>query len=159
MKTVIAGSRSLSLPALQKAVKLIDWPVTEAICGCAEGIDQAGWEWARSQGIRVVYFPAWEFQREWAETHRVWPEVVHYPQNGYGRDKGNGYARNAAMADYAEALLLVWDGVSKGSLNMREIAEKRGMRVKVWNALEQTNSSSTDVDEKVTPDTQIPLEL
>jgi len=33
------------------------------------------------------------------------------------------------MADYADALVLVWDGESRGSMMMKEVAIKKGLRI------------------------------
>lgn len=143
LKTIIAGSRSLGLTAVLQAVQRIDWPITEVVCGCAEGVDRAGWEWARRQDIAVAYFPAWEHQWKWADGVRRGDERIIYPLSGYGHGKGNGYARNAAMAEYADAALIVWDETSNGTANMRKIAEQRGLRVVVWNALEVGITSPT----------------
>ncbi len=138
MKTVIAGSRSLGLAEVLKAVQRIDWCPSEIVCGCAEGVDRAGREWAIDQGFDVSYFPAWWYQAQWAiDAAKNTNGIIHYPPNGYGRGKGNGFFRNAAMADYAEAVLVVWDGKSQGSDNMRRAAEHRGLILVVWNALKE----------------------
>lgn len=36
------------------------------------------------------------------------------------------------MADYADALIAIWDGESRGTANMIEEAEKRGLKVFVY---------------------------
>lgn len=43
--------------------------------------------------------------------------------------KAAGPIRNRQMAEYADALVLIWDGKSRGSKNMLEEAQKRGLRV------------------------------
>ena len=70
-------------------------PVTEIVSGKAPGIDTVGEAWAISNGIPVAEFPA-----EW--------------------DLGKHAAllRNAEMAEYADAALVIWDGKSKGSADM-----------------------------------------
>ena len=73
----------------------LDQPVTEIVCGKAAGIDTVGEAWAISNGIKVSEFPA-----EW------------------DLGKHAGLLRNAAMAEYADAALIIWDGKSKGSADM-----------------------------------------
>jgi len=71
--------------------------VTEVISGGARGIDQAGEEWAYWSGER----PVKKFPADW-DKH----------------GKSAGYIRNKEMAEYADELLAIWDGHSKGTLNM-----------------------------------------
>ncbi len=40
-----------------------------------------------------------------------------------------GPIRNRDMAAYADALFLMWDGESRGSKNMLEVAEAAGLKV------------------------------
>jgi len=104
MKLIIAGSRtfdkidSLTIAGLLSQF-IPDWPniIKERVVGGARGIDNAGENFARSVGIPFKLFPA-----QWGE---------------FG--KAAGPIRNAAMATYADALLLI-HGNSCGSLNMRE---------------------------------------
>jgi hypothetical protein len=72
--------------------------ITEIVSGAARGIDSLGERWAeyRPDPIPVKQFPA-----DW-DTH----------------GKAAGPIRNRAMADYADALLVVWDGKSRGTKNM-----------------------------------------
>lgn len=72
--------------------------VTEVVSGTAIGIDRAGEAWAEVYGIPVKHFPA-----RW---------------NKYG--KGAGMVRNQQMGSYADALLAIWDGESKGTKHMIE---------------------------------------
>jgi hypothetical protein len=116
MKVIIAGSRTIEgedayidlLVAVNQALK--DWglhSLTEIVTGGARGVDAMGKEFAREFGIAHKEFPA-----DW-DTHGT----------------SAGYKRNAQMADYADALLLLWDGKSKGSAMMKDIAQKKGMLV------------------------------
>lgn len=98
MRVIIAGSRSLGYPELIKAIScygnLTD--ITEVVSGCARGIDSAGEDWAYENRIPVKKFPAnWE---------------------NYGR--AAGHIRNEEMGRYADALIAVWDGDSKGTKHM-----------------------------------------
>ena len=46
--------------------------------------------------------------------------------------KSAGYKRNVVMAENAEALLAIWDGTSKGTGHMINIAKERGLKVVVY---------------------------
>lgn len=50
----------------------------------------------------------------------------------YGRRAGS--IRNIEMAQNAEALLAVWDGISSGTRHMIKEAEKRGLPVYIYYA-------------------------
>ncbi len=81
--------------------------ITEVVSGCADGIDSLGEKFARKYVIPVKHFPA-----DW-NTH----------------GKAAGPIRNKQMAQYADALLLVWDGESKGSASMKRYAKEYGITV------------------------------
>lgn len=97
MKVIIAGSRGLKgLGLVSEAVDNVDWPISEVVSGCADGIDRRGEQWAKINEIPVKQFPAnWKL---------------------YG--KSAGARRNVEMAVYADALIAIWDGKSKGTLHM-----------------------------------------
>lgn len=105
MKLIIAGSRTLSVSEDQILTFLNQHnipEVTEVVCGMAKGIDSSGHDWAVTYEIPVAKFPA-----DW---------------NAHG--KAAGPIRNKQMAEYADALLLIWDGESRGSKNMRSEMQK-----------------------------------
>jgi len=108
MKVIIAGTRTLDDPLLvDSAVYLSRYNISEVISGGCKGIDQWGEVWAKKQGIPIKIF-----QADWDK---------------YGRAAGP--IRNALMAEYANALILIWDGKSKGSLNMLCNANKLGLKI------------------------------
>lgn len=108
MKTIIAGSRSITdIAILEKAIDNLSWKITEVVCGCARGVDTLGKEWAEKHNIPVAEFPA------------MWSQ--------YG--KSAGYRRNEQMAENAEALLAIWDGESRGTMHMINIAKSKGLQV------------------------------
>ena len=88
----------------------IDWDVTEVVSGTARGVDSLGEQWAKTQNIPIKRFPA-----DW---------------NTHGR--AAGHIRNAEMANYAEALVALWDGQSRGTKNMIASAQKKGLKVFVF---------------------------
>jgi hypothetical protein len=106
MKTIIAGSRTIHNPVhISSATAACGWDITEVVCGGAAGVDMLGANWAQANNIHIKMFPA-----DW---------------NQHG--KKAGYLRNAEMAQYADALILIWDGTSRGSAMMRQLAVDKGM--------------------------------
>lgn len=100
MKLIIAGSRTIDLSEDQITSYLAQKNIpniSEVVCGMANGIDSSGRYWAINYEIPVKEFPA-----DW-DKH----------------NKAAGPIRNKQMAEYADALLLIWDGKSKGSANMK----------------------------------------
>lgn len=110
MRTIIAGSRTITdQKVVDSACDNCGWRINTVVCGKARGVDTLGESYALRNGIPVTYYPA-----EW---------------DRYG--KSAGYKRNAQMAENAEALILIWDGKSKGSAMMLQIAERKGLRTHV----------------------------
>jgi hypothetical protein len=105
MKVIIAGSREITdYKAIGRAITASKFDITEVVCGCAIGVDRIGQTWAIANGISVKEMCAdWEL---------------------YGRSAGP--IRNAKMADYADAAIIIWNGKSPGSLNMIKEIKKRG---------------------------------
>lgn len=104
MKVIIAGSRDINeYDELLLAVKYADFKVTEVVSGTANGVDKMGERWAKEQGIPITRFPA-----NWKEQ-------------GFSA----GYFRNVRMGEYADALIAVWDGESKGTASMIRIMRMR----------------------------------
>jgi len=108
MKLIIAGGRNYrftdedwdSLEALHKVT-----PITEVVCGGAEGADEYGRQWAILNDIPVKMFPA------------------NWDQHG----KSAGPIRNREMAEYADAVVLFPGG--KGTQSMCENAVKHGLSI------------------------------
>lgn len=99
MKVIIAGSRNINDYGLVvQAVTRSGYTITEVVSGCATGVDRLGEQWARANDIPIKEMPA-----DW---------------NRYGNSAGP--QRNKAMAEYADAAIVVWDGKSRGSRNMIE---------------------------------------
>lgn len=113
MKLIIAGSRTLLFDGdkIVKILALFDLyavHIDEVVSGCAKGIDSAGEHYAGwFANTKLKRFPA-----DWDE-----------------HGKAAGHIRNSEMAHYADALLLIWDGKSTGSKNMKETMKKLGKPV------------------------------
>lgn len=111
MKTIIAGSRTITgYRFLLSALTEISWEITAVVSGCAQGVDRLGERYASENLLKIKHFPA-----DWEK---------------YGRRAG--YIRNNQMAAYAEALLAIWDGTSRGTKNMIRIANNKGLKVYVY---------------------------
>lgn len=85
----------------------ISGQITEVVCGMATGVDRSGEHWANTHKIPVKKFPA-----DWRNL-----------------GKSAGPIRNQQMGDYADAALIIWDGVSTGSYGMYQIMKKLGKPV------------------------------
>lgn len=110
MKVIIAGSRKITSQSIvAKAIDLSSFHITEVVSGTAFGVDKAGEEWARSHNLPVKQFPA-----DWETLGRK-----------------AGYVRNVQMAEYADGLIAVWDGISRGTKHMIETMKKTGKPVYV----------------------------
>jgi hypothetical protein len=107
-KLIIAGGREFSDYELleKEVIKLLrgKYPKdVEIVSGGARGADSLGEKFAKEKGCSLQSFPA-----DW---------------NTYG--KSAGYRRNAEMAAYADACICFWDGKSKGTKHMIDLAEKK----------------------------------
>lgn len=117
MRTIIAGTRSITdAEQVRKAIWDSRFDINEVVCGCADGVDKLGFDWARRHNLPVNFFPAWISQYRWALENRK--EDEHVQNHFEAAGKRAGMARNGQMAFYADALVLIWDGQSKGSADM-----------------------------------------
>jgi hypothetical protein len=123
MKTIIAGSRTIdTYTAVALAVARSTWAahITEVVSGAAPGVDALGERWAKEHGV-----PAKRFRADWERD-----------------GKAAGPIRNAKMAEYADALIAVWDGESRGTADMVNQAQRRGLKVYVHRV--RTGPASVD---------------
>jgi len=115
MKVIIAGSREgFTFEYVNDCLCeyfAFDWRRDwEVVSGGAKGVDSFGERWARGWNIPVKQFLA-----DW---------------DAYG--KSAGYRRNEVMAEYADCLIAFWDGQSKGTKHMIDLALKHGLIVFVF---------------------------
>ena len=111
VKTIIAGSRHLeiSMSRLMDIIQASGFSITEVVSGNSGNIDKLGEQWAKGMKLPITQFnAAWQ---------------------AYGSSAGP--RRNRQMATYAEALIAIWDGKSRGTLNMIKEATKRELSVYV----------------------------
>lgn len=64
-----------------------------------------------------------------ASEHNLQCEL--HPADWKRHGKGAGPIRNAEMAEVSDALIAFWDGQSRGTKSMIEIAKKKGIKVAV----------------------------
>lgn len=114
MKVIIAGGRDFK--DYETLIDICDNKLQrylptelEIISGTCNGADLLGEAYANERGYSIKRFPA-----DW---------------NKYGNKAG--YIRNKQMAEYADALIAFWDGKSKGTKMMIDLAEFKGLKVRV----------------------------
>lgn len=127
MKVIIAGSRGISdVGYIKEAVEASGFEVTEVVSGTAAGVDRLGECYAMDEGLDLSRFPA-----DWKNVSA--PGAV-IKMGHYGQYNAiAGHQRNKQMGDYADALIAVWDGKSKGTLNMIKYMQSLGKQVSVYN--------------------------
>lgn len=113
-KVIIAGSRGFSRYALlrEKCDLLLAnrHPDVTIVCGMARGADLLGKRYAEEKGYPVLEYPA-----DWKT-------------NGLSA----GYIRNKQMAENSDALIAFWDGQSRGTNHMINLACERNLEVRVF---------------------------
>ena len=131
LRAIIAGSRDFDdFPKLMNSSieiltgiskKRDDLDRIRIISGTARGADKLGEQYAKIAGYELSKFPA-----DW---------------DGLG--KRAGYVRNAEMAKFAieddnyGVLIAFWDGQSRGTKHMIDLANKYGLEVHVVNYKEK----------------------
>ena len=98
MKIAIVGSRNITVKN-----------IGDYVCGCSEivsggaiGVDTCAAEYARQSGLKLT-----EFLPEYERYGRAAPIV-----------------RNKQIVDYADKILVFWNGTSKGTLSVIRYAAK-----------------------------------
>lgn len=106
MKVVVAGTRTLRDPRIvADAIAASGFTPTLIIHGGCCGVDTLAGDWARGNGIPTEAYPA-----DW---------------DRHGRAAGP--RRNQHMVDVADALVAVWDGASRGTRSIIEMAKRKGI--------------------------------
>ena len=109
MRTIIAGSRTITDPTeLETAIKNSGFQISLVISGGAQGVDTLGENWAKVNNVPIKQFlPDWQT---------------------YG--KAAGVIRNTQMIEDVGidgALLIIWDGKSRGTQDTIRKASKKGL--------------------------------
>lgn len=123
IRIIVAGGRDfddykllkLTLKEYINGLDIVDLNQIVVISGAARGADTLGEHFAYDYQIAVCRFPA------------KWDEL----------GKRAGWVRNAEMAKYAAekhgVLFAFWDGKSRGTKNMIDLANRYGLEVHVVN--------------------------
>ena len=115
-RIIIAGGRDFNNADMVEAclhmhTKGLQPGDVQIVSGAARGADSIGMEIAKKYETNLAIFPA-----QW-NTH----------------GKSAGYKRNVLMAENADMLLAFWDGNSRGTKHMIDIAKQKGLVVEVFN--------------------------
>lgn len=99
MKVIVAGSRTITdREFVERAIDDSEFDITEIVTGGASGVESLAQVVAVDNNMaRSIFIPDWK---------------------KYG--KSAGPIRNKKMANYADALIAVWDKKSRGTKNMIE---------------------------------------
>jgi len=111
MKVIIAGGRKFNdYNLLKKSLNNIlkNSSDIEVVSGKAYGADQLGERYANQYGYKLTQFSA-----NWSL---------------YG--KSAGYQRNKQMAEYATHLVAFWDGKSRGTKHMIDLATEYCLKIR-----------------------------
>ena len=114
MRLIIAGGRTFTnldmmITELDRMITFTNDDPLTIISGTARGADECGERYAAHRGLDLERYPA-----QW---------------DVYGRSAG--YKRNEQMANIATHCVVFWDGQSRGSKHMIDIATKKGLVVRV----------------------------
>ncbi|MGL5316725.1 MAG: DUF2493 domain-containing protein [Peptostreptococcaceae bacterium] len=105
LKVIVAGSRGIE--DYQYVRSILDKIITEddeIVSGMAKGIDSLAVRYAKEKGKKLHEFPA-----DWGK-----------------HGKRAGYLRNEEMGKFADTLVAIWDGESKGTGHMIDIMRRLG---------------------------------
>lgn len=100
MRLAIVGSRSISKIRIENYIKESD---CEIVSGGARGVDLCAAEYARANKLTLV-----EFLPDYKRYGRAAPLV-----------------RNREIVDYADRIIIFWNGSSRGTLSVIEYAKAK----------------------------------
>lgn len=120
-KVIIAGSRTITdYDKVCETITNSGFIIDEVVSGRANGVDKLGEKWANECDKPIKPFPA-----DWDDLSE--PCILRHTKSGKPYNALSGNKRNKAMAEYADCLIVIWDGKSKGSKDMIKEAEKQGL--------------------------------
>ena len=100
MKIAVVGSRNIFATDLGMYISDGD----EIVSGGAAGVDSCAAEYAKKKGLKLTVF------------------LPQYDRYGHAAP----IVRNKKIVDYADKIVALWDGKSKGTLSVIKYAEKTG---------------------------------
>ena len=110
MKTAVVGSRTITDYTTVKNI-LKQYVITQIVSGGANGVDKLAEYYSFDVGIEntpQIFYPDWK---------------------KFGRRAG--FVRNTEIVDYADVVIAIWDGKSKGTQHSIDYAKKKGKVVHV----------------------------
>lgn len=113
-RIIIAGSRTVPekdeklFSRIERLLATISYSDIEIVSGTCKGADILGENFAKLNGLPIKQFPA-----DWSQGKKA------------------GYLRNKQMAEYSTHLIAIWDGQSKGTKNMIDLANEHGLKVRI----------------------------
>ncbi len=107
IKVAVIGSRSL---IIEDCEKYIPDSVTEIVSGGAKGVDMCARKFAVENGIKLKEFP---------------PDYKKY-------GKGALLRRNLQIIEYADIIIIFWDGKSRGTNYVIDNAKRLGKEYIVY---------------------------
>jgi len=123
MKVIVAGGRDFTNYALvEEAIKISGFEISQIVSGKAKGVDTLGEVWALANNIPVEAFPA-----DWSQHGRA-----------------AGPIRNKQMAEYADALIAIWDGETKRTANIILQARNKQLNVFIYIVKDTNVGKSTN---------------
>lgn len=113
MITIVAGSRSINRYShVASAIAEAPWVITKVLSGGARGVDEFAVSYANLN--QIPYDLATAFWNE---------------ENDY--DPAVGSDRYSEMLQVAEAIIIVWDGISKGTAHLIELAKQTNLKLHI----------------------------
>jgi len=105
MKVIIAGGRYINnYQVVKQVIEDSNFNITKIISGTCSGVDLLGERWAKENHIPIERFlPYWK---------------------SFGKSAGPMRNNKMIIEGKAEGLILIWDGKSKGSRDMKSQAKK-----------------------------------
>lgn len=107
MKVIIAGSQKFrAYNRIKEVIAASEFPITEVVSGCADGVDLLGELWAKNNNLPIQYF-----------------------STRWGDCKGDGNPkRNAKMVAVAEGLIAVYNSIeSNGTADLIKQVKAAGL--------------------------------
>lgn len=135
MKLLIAGSRDIDRITAYRALEDAYWMLPglapdTLITGDARGVDTWGRWW-------------------WLDVLGDEDTIEHYPAEWDRLGKRAGFVRNETMAQEADQAILVWDGESRGTADMRVRLVEHGVTYVLVTILEEDGHDKIHFDVKL----------
>ena len=108
MKVAIIGSRTIFIENIKD---YIPQGTTEIVSGGAKGVDSCAKLFAEENNLKYT-----EFLPEYKKYGRAAP-----------------IKRNYKIVEYADIIIALWDGISKGTKSVIDYCNKAGKKVQIYN--------------------------